>query len=148
ITSSSQPWQAAFDFRATQGFVTDPAGDNYVLAGNTMYPTTGNGVTYGWTSTGNNELAGRDRDATADPRLAGINFVPNGVPPAVFQVNLPAPGTYAVSLAIGDQSYTQCTSTSTCQIEFRDGNTSLFVLDVSSGVAAGSFADANGQVWS
>src|SRR6266851_8406535 len=142
----AQTWHAGFDFRATQGFVTDPPGNNFVLAANTMYPTTGNGVTFGWTSTGNNQLVGRDRAATADPRLAGMNFVPNSQPPAVFQVNLPASGTYAVSLAIGDQSYRQCTST--CQIEFRDGSTSLFVLKVSGGVAAGSFADANGQVWS
>src|ERR1700675_2365273 len=44
----AQSWQAGFDFRATQGFVTDPAGDYAVLGKATLYPKTTNGVTYGW----------------------------------------------------------------------------------------------------
>ena len=144
--TSSQTWQAGFDFRSTQGFVTDPPGNNYVLAANTMYPTTGNGVTFGWTSTGNKQLAGLDRNATVDPRLAGMNYVPNNVTPAVFQVDLPTPGVYNVSLAIGDSgNFSMCAS---CKIEFRDGSNSLFVLTVSGGIALGSFVDANGNVWS
>ena len=57
-------------------FVTDPPGDTDVLP-TTTYPTTGNGVTFGWVNT--YFVQGRDRNAKLDPRLAGINFANNGV---------------------------------------------------------------------
>jgi hypothetical protein len=141
--TSAQAWFGNFDFRATQGFVTDPSGNNAVLGVGTLYPTTANNVTFGWTIA--SALQTRDRVATGDPRLAGLTFVPNNAPPAVFQVSLPTPGAYSIRLAAGDQSYPQCVTQ--CRIEFRDGNTSLFVQTFS-GVPAGSFADAYGQVWS
>jgi len=139
----TQTWQAGFDFRGTAGYVTDPPGDHPVLYSNTMYPTTSNGVTYGWTSTGNNQLAGWDRNASVDPRLAGMNAVLNSVPPAVFEVDLPSPGVYDVSLGIGDSgNFAMCTVE--CQVELRDGSNSLFVLTVTGGLPLATFADANG----
>ena len=87
-----------FDFRNTKTFVSDPSGSTYVLP-TTAYPTKGNGVTYGWVKT--SLVQGRDRNAKVDPRLAGVNFATNGSP-ATFYVDLPSPGTYNLSLALGD----------------------------------------------
>src|SRR5208337_5520997 len=95
---ASPNWQQGFDFRNTAAFVTDPSGDTYVLS-STAYPTKGTGVTYGWVNT--NPVSARDRNAKLDPRLAGIDFVYNGTP-ATFYVDLPSPGTYNLSLAMGD----------------------------------------------
>jgi hypothetical protein len=135
-------WQKGFDFRATSGFVTDPLNATYVLS-NTVYPTTRNGVTFGWTKT-SNQLGGIDRTTAVDVRLAGINYMMNFVPPSTFVVDLPAPGTYQIMLAMGDASASQCPSG--CKIEFRDGATSLFTL-IEPGTTAGYFYDANGNNW-
>ena len=146
----AQTWQAGFDFRATQGFVTDPAGDYAVLGKATLYPTTTNGVTYGWASAyGYGQLSSYDLNAAVDPRLAGANAMNNNVSPAVFQVDLPAPGTYNVSLAIGLSNGFPACNNSPCQIEFRDGSTSLFVLTIPTAISpSGAFVDANGKTWS
>src|SRR5271167_3216137 len=134
-------WQQGFDFRNTSSFVTDPPGDTYVLA-STAYPTKGNGVTYGWVNT--RLVQGRDRNAKLDPRLAGVNLVTNGSP-ATFYVDLPSPGTYNLSLAMGDAGYEECSAQ--CQIQFLDGNTVLATL--TEGVTdAGYFYDAHGNNWS
>jgi hypothetical protein len=150
ITSSSQPWQAGFDFRATQGFVTDPTGNYAVLGKATLYPTTTNGVTYGWVSAyGYEQLSSYDLNTAVDPRLAGANDMINSVSPAVFKVDLPAPGTYNVSLAIGLSNGFPACNNSPCQIELRDGSTSLFVLTIPTAISPlGALVDANGSAWS
>src|SRR5271167_3917766 len=79
-------WQQGFDFRSTKTFVTDPAGSTYVLS-TTAYPTTVNGVTFGWVKT--SLVGARNRNASLDPRLAGINYATNGAP-ATFYVDLPS----------------------------------------------------------
>jgi len=117
LTLVASGWQQGFDFRNTSTFVTDPPGDTYVLSTMT-YPTTVNGVTFGWTTP--NLVQGRDRSTSVDPRLAGINYVSNGAP-ATFYVNLPSPGTYNLSLAMGDDGYEQCYTQ--CQVQFLDGST-------------------------
>src|SRR5271169_4524190 len=117
--NAAASWQQGFDFRNTASFVTDPSGDTYVLP-STAYPTTGSGVTYGWVKT--SPVQARDRNASLDPRLAGINFVSNGSP-ATFYVDLPSAGTYSLSLALGDAGYQQCWVQ--CQIQFLDGSTVL-----------------------
>jgi len=134
-------WQQGFDFRNTATFVTDPPGATYVLP-TTAYPTTFNGVTFGWVKT--SPVRGRDRNASLDPRLAGINFAYNGSP-ATFYVDLPSPGTYNLSLALGDAGYQQCYAQ--CQIQFFDGNTLLFTL-ARGRTLAGYFYDAAGNNWS
>ena len=140
VTAASG-WQQGFDFRNSAAFVSDPAGDTYVLA-TTAYPTTVNGVTFGWVKTG--LVYGRDRNATLDPRLAGINYADNGSP-ATFYVDLPSPGTYSLSLAMGDASYEQCLVQ--CQVQFFDGTTLL--ATVKGGlIAAGYFYDAQASQWS
>jgi hypothetical protein len=140
VTSgTSSGWSAGFDFRATQDFVADPAGDNFALGGSTLYPTARNGVTFGWTSA---VASSRDRSATVDQRLAGINFVTGNVAPGVFQIDLPGPGTYKISLAMGDAGSAQYDN----KIEFKDGSTSLFVVQAPF-LPASQFADANGTIW-
>ena len=86
----------------------------------TVFPTTGYLTTYGWSYTAT--FSALDRNNSIDPRLAGINYVSNGSP-GDFYVDLPAPGIYNVSLAMGDAGYAQCYTQ--CQIQFFDGNTLL-----------------------
>ena len=139
--TSAQGFQQGFDFRNSSTFVTDPPGDSYVLA-TTTYPTTVNGVTFGWTTP--YLVQGRDRNKMVDPRLAGINFATNGMP-ATFYVDLPSAGTYNVSLALGDAGYEGCWVQ--CQIQFLDGGTVL--ATVTGGFTKlGYFYDAKGNNWS
>ena len=134
-------WQQGFDFRNTSTYVTDPSGDTFV-GPTTAYPTKNNGVTFGWVKT--NVVQGRDRNKIVDPRLAGINYVNNGVP-GTFYVDLPSPGTYNLSLALGDAGYAQCWVQ--CQIQFFDGSTLLATVSGGS-ISMGYFYDAKGNKWS
>ena len=139
--TAANVWQQGFDFRNSATFVTDPPGSTYVLA-TTAYPTTVAGVTFGWVKT--RLVYGRDRKATVDPRLAGINFADNGSP-ATFYVDLPSAGTYSLSLALGDAGNEQCWVQ--CVVQFFDGTTLL--ATVSGGaIASGYFYDAQGGKWS
>ena len=133
-------WGEGFDFRNTAAFVNDPPGDTYVLP-STIYPTTVSGVTFGWAHA--KSAGGRDRGNT-DPRLAGINYVANGSP-GTFYVDLPAPGTYSISLAMGDAGNGTCTATP-CQVQFLDGSQLLATVSAV-GFKANYFADATGQIW-
>ncbi len=137
----STVWQQGFDFRASAGFVTDPPGDTYVIY-STVYPTTGTLTTYGWSYTAN--FVTRDRDNSIDPRLAGVNYVSNGSPQA-FYVDLPAPGTYSLNLAMGDAGNPQCTVR--CQIQFLDGENVLATLNTGP-TNLGYFYDMQGNNWS
>src|SRR5271165_4758869 len=137
----SSGWQQGFDFRNAASFVTDPPGDTYVLS-TTAYPTTVNGVTFGWMKT--SPVQARDRNAKLDPRLAGINFVSNGSP-ATLYVDLPSAGTYNLSLAMGDAGYEQCYTE--CQVQFLDGSTVLATV-TGGPTKAGYFYDATGKNWS
>jgi hypothetical protein len=138
---SPQTWEQGFDFRNTSGYVVDPPGSTYVLS-TTAYPTTVSGVTFGWANTG--LVQARDRSTMVDARLAGINYVNNGSP-AKFYVDLPSPGMYNLSLAMGDEGYPQCWTQ--CQVQFLDGGT--VVATVNGGQEGwGYFYDATGKNWS
>lgn len=133
--------QLGFDFRNTAGFVNDPAG-NVVVLSTTTYPAQANGLTFGWVNT--SLVQARDRSTTVDPRLAGINFVNNGQP-ATFYVDLPSPGTYKVSLAMGDAGWEECWVG--CQIQFYDGV--KLVGTISRGlIPYNYFYDGQGASWS
>src|SRR5271165_4022374 len=134
-------WQQGFDFRNTSTFVTDPSGDSYVLP-TTAYPTKNNGVTFGWVKASSTQ--GRNRNASLDPRLAGVNFANNGSP-ATFYVDLPSAGSYNLSLALGDAGYQACWVQ--CQVQFLDGSTVLATLTAGS-TQLGYFFDAEGKNWS
>ena len=138
---ASSAWAIGFDFRDTLNYVTDPPGDTYVLP-TTAYPTNFNGVNFGWTNV--TLIQARDRNNQIDPRLAGMNFASNGSP-GTFYVDLPASGTYNVSLALGDAGYQSCTIG--CQIQFLDGSTVLRTIAKGSN-NSGYFYDAQGNNWS
>ncbi len=141
VSAASGGWQQGFDFRNTSTYITDPSGDTYVLSTN-AYPTQRNGVTFGWVKT--SLVQARDRSTKVDPRLAGINYVNNGSP-ATFNVDLPAAGSYNLTLAMGDEGYQECYIQ--CQVQFLDGSTVL--ATVSHGMTnAGYFYDAEGKNWS
>lgn len=127
-----------FDFRDTAGYVTDPPGNIAVLS-TTTYPTVVNGVTFGWLGAAQS----RDRSTTVDPRLAGVNFVPNGTPVA-FEVDL-APGTYNLSLASGDEGFQSCWAG--CSIQLVDGTNVLATLPEAV-TQLGFFFDATGANYS
>lgn len=96
-----------FDFRATAGFVTDPAYGVPVLA--EAFPHTytagnGNSINAGWSVAPGGS---QDRTNTNDARIAGDNFTNNVGVPSVFTVDLssgsnPGAGTYTIDLAMGD----------------------------------------------
>lgn len=88
------------NFRATSTFVVDVTNETYCL-GDT-YPTTRGGVTFGWSS----GASARDRSASVDRRLAGINFVA-GNAGSTFRVDLPSSGSVDVHIAIGDDAAQQ-----------------------------------------
>lgn len=90
-------WDKGLNFRATSGYVSDGADETYVLHSD-AYPTTRNGVTFGWEVPG---IESRDRNAGLDRRLAGINF-DRAEANKGFRVDLPATGTYALRAAFGD----------------------------------------------
>ena len=133
--------QQGFDFRNTASFVTDPAGDTVVLP--TMaYPMHANGLTFGWLNP--YLVQGRDVSTAVDPRLAGINFASNGLA-ATFYVDLPSPGTYNLTLAMGDEGWRSCWVA--CQIQFFDGK-SLVGTVARHDIPARRFTDARGTAWS
>ena len=141
LTVVSVSWGIGFDFRGSSNYVTDPPGDTYVLS-STAYPTNFNGTNYGWTNLTN--VQARDRSTSVDPRLAGMNYTINGSP-ETFYVDLPASGTYNVSLAMGDAGYPECRVQ--CQIQFLDGNTVLATVK-SGPTNLGFFYDAMRNNWS
>lgn len=97
------PFIEGFNFRALLAFVTDGADEQFVDF-ITDYPTTAGGVTFGWTVRPENSA---DRNAAIDRRLAGINYQTNDGTQGIFRVDLPAPGNYQISLALGDDGSTQ-----------------------------------------
>lgn len=125
------PFSVGFDFRATSNFVTDPAGDTFVLSD--TYPTVRGGATFGWANTGAGQNS-RNRSAAIDPRLAGLNFNASGTD--TFRVNLPAAGTYQINAAFGD-----ATNAQTITAAFLD-NATTFASTTATPVAAGAFLDA------
>ena len=144
VSASSIPikqFAIGFDMRSTSNYVSDGATNTYVLGSQTSYPTTRNGATFGWLS---GAPSTEDSTNLGDSRLAGVNLLPNDDSPSIFRLDLPGPGTYKVSLAMGDRYLDQCSAG--CRIEFRDGNNSLFVLNQGP-LSASSFADSNGKVW-
>lgn len=125
-----------FNFRASSGYVTDPAGTTYILV--QAYPQTRNGITFGWTSS-TGALNSRDRSTGVNARVAGIMF-PDSV--GTFRVDLPAAGTYNIGCAIGDAAFDQGNQ----YIEIFDGAASLWSMQTSVGPGANQFYDVNGNL--
>lgn len=132
-----------FDFRASSGFVTDPASCTYVIGPDgggvhDQYPTTRNSVTFGFVAWGASDSS-RDRDSGIDPRLSGMVYTPNNGTQVDFRIDLLSAGTYNIALAMGEAS-----SDHTGQrIEILDNTTSRF--SISGDTLGGNFIDANGN---
>lgn len=139
-------WDKGFDFRATAGFVTDPANTTYVIE-TEAYPTVRNSSTFGWNSTTclNPDGGGgsRDRDSGIDARIAGINFIGNTNTPCTFRVDLPAAGTYKIQLGAGDAGGNAQTN----YIDVRDNTTNVISLRPCNSAATPTFCDANGSTY-
>lgn len=128
------PFAATLNFRNTAGFVTDGAGQTYVL--DTDGPgTSRNGLTFGWTVTGG-AINGANRNAALDPRLAGINFVFGAT--ATFTLTLPNTGQYQIGVALGDDGGAQTVN----KVEILDNGSSLFSIGPHS-TSAGQWYDAS-----
>ncbi len=140
-------WDVGFDFRATQSFVTDPAYAIFAAMGVTTYPTTatinGQAVTFGWESTGQS-IGIRDRNASIDPRLAGMNCQQNDGNTSVFRIDLPSTGTYSIGLAAGDSAgFTQNNYISIASAT----STVLSVQAITGATSTPNVADAAGTLW-
>jgi hypothetical protein len=122
-----------FNFRATLGFVTDIAPDQFHDVG--LYAASPG---YGW-EVGSVANADRDRNAANNARLAGLFFVDSGLT-LDFRVDLPSAGDYAITLAIGDDAY----SSDHCKCEIFDTSSSLFSVTSGATLTAGHYIDANG----
>lgn len=128
------------DFRATAGFVTDPAGATYCIGD--AYPVTRGGVTFGWTAGVNATTA--DRLNTNIAQLAGINYQQNTFTQS-FTFDLTAfggAGQYDIGLAMGDASAANGPQFA----EVKDGSTSLFTVNGVDMTTANNFVDATGVV--
>lgn len=102
-----------FNFRDTAIFDTDGTNEIAIvgdgggnIAAASVYPRSvtidGDTFNVGW-STSNGDGA-RNRSAANDARMAGQHMVQNNVAGGrVFRIDLPAPGTYEITLAVGDQ---------------------------------------------
>lgn len=88
-----------FNFRSFPSYTTDDLGQ-VAVNHNTAYPTTSEGVTYGWTVTGA-PLFGANRNATVDPRLAGLVGIDNNDGVRLFATDSGS-GFFSVTLALGD----------------------------------------------
>ena len=125
-------WDKGFNFRATSGFVTDGATETYVLGADT-YPTTRNGVTFGWDSA----VSDVNRDAANDRRIAAIHF---GSSARTFRVDLPEAADFLIHLGLGDTAQAADHSS----IEFKDTTSSLFTVTNDRNVGTYRWTDATG----
>lgn len=127
------PW--GFNFRATLLAATDGPTESAVLGD--LYPTAfSNGLTGGWID----EPEERDRNSGYDRRLVGVNQRTNDGVQKVFQVDLPSPGDYAITLALGDADNLQVYQ----YAQLLDGVTPVLTIADADGTTAGFFDDATG----
>lgn len=131
-----------FDFRATSGFVTDPTYGVFATSTDT-YPKSytaanGSSANAGFTQ---GSPSARDRSASVDPRLAGIVFGPNNSATVIiFRVDLPATGSYTISVASGDQASGQVNNT----VTLADGGTVFATVSNNASPGADQYYDASG----
>lgn len=88
-----------FNFRQSSGFVTDLGNDTYVRSGDS-YPTTRNGVTFGWESAPGGD---RDRNNAINAKCAGLCFDNGGN--TDFRIDMS--GSIKFRLALGDAGFAE-----------------------------------------
>lgn len=130
----------AVNFRATSGYVTDGAGEDYNLG--EVYPVNRQGFNQGWVGSAYGDTA-RNRSNTNDRRLAGMNQVPNAASQYTFRIQVASAGQYSLRMALGDASNAQ--SYQYIQVLDSDNSTVLATIDDTNGTtASNSFDDATG----
>lgn len=145
VSPAMAAWDKGFNFRATSGYVTDGTNQTYVIDTD-VYPTTRNGVTFGWNySTCLSDLGGgtRDRDSGIDVRLAGMHFIANRDERCTFKVDLPAAGTYIITLGYGDAGGNAKNN----YIVVKDSTTDVITLSAVTTAATPTFGDAVGSTY-
>jgi hypothetical protein len=130
------PLLKGFNFRSTSGYVTDAADCTYVLAADT-YPTSRGGVTFGWTAAPTGHI---DRSNAVDARCAGIAYT-FGAVTATLRIDLPAPGSYTIRAAFGDQGSAQAAM----RLTIKDTSTPKIAIGPVA-QAAGEFYDITGTL--
>ena len=123
------------NFRSTSGYVTDGAGETYSIAGEN-YPVSRAGLTFGWVF----NATSVNRSTSVDVRLAGMQTNQANTS-QYFILDLPA-GTYNVRIAQGDMN----TAFTGRGFDIKDGAGNT-LLTHTADTAAGSFMDANGDVY-
>jgi len=124
------------NFRLTAGYVTDGAGQTYVLG--EVYPVTRGGWTFGWDT--NRSGDARDRNNTTyDVRIAGINQ--NNADTAIFRVDLPSTGGYRVGLALGDIN-----AQTNIQAVIKDNTTTKLTIGPTT-ISSENYIDALGTIY-
>ncbi len=136
------PFDIGINFRGTLAYVTDGLNEVACYTYAVTYPQTRGGATFGWLENNQNYL--RDRDASVDRRLAGCHFNYLGSPNNPFRLDLPAPGSYLVHLALGSAS---TSNPITCDLLDADAATVLKSFGTGASIPAGSFLDATGAVY-
>jgi hypothetical protein len=125
-------WKKGFNFRGSAAFTADGPNETYVLADTA--PQTRNGVTFGWSA----RLISANANRNLDRRLAGFAYTINAWQ-RTFQLTLPAPGTYEITLALG-----AATAVSRPHCEIRDGGTRVLQIDDRDAARNGHWTDSAG----
>lgn len=129
-------------FRATDAYVTDGSGDDWVdsdfFAGGT-YPTTlANGLTVGWQAS-TNGTDSRNRSTGVNVRLAGLHFNKTATEQVIFRIDLPGgAGAYNIRAAFGEPTY----AVSDDYYQFRDDTTAFSTINHAAGHSAANWYDA------
>lgn len=147
--SAFAQWTKGLNFRATAGYCVDPADTTYAFCGDggvyDAYPTTRNGLTFGWNDGAFNDCR-RDRDSAVDCRLAGKNnrndSTTNSIGKANLRIDLPNAGTFDIRLALGDASFSQTNE----YFEIYDNTTLLATVTNSGTFGPAQWVDATGVV--
>lgn len=130
--------------RSTLGGATDPAGVVAFLNDNN-YPTVKNDgtndITFG-RDTGFGGMSWRDRGGAAVEELQGQVNASSATVPARLRIDLLSAGTKTISLASGDNGFSNTYN----YIQILDGATPVLTISDTDGTAAGEFYDANGTL--
>jgi hypothetical protein len=127
------------NFRSTAGHVSDGVNETYSRGQSDLYPTSRATYTFGWNNFVDME---RNDNAAIDRRLAGCCKYGNNAAQQTWRFDLPAAGTYDITLALG-RFYNSTQN----WIKLQDNTTDLFAITGLS-LTADQFADANGSIHS
>jgi hypothetical protein len=148
VSSGGSPFKQGVDFRATSGFVTDPANCYGDTAGAVGPPgnfpiVTPQGNNVGWSFVSPSAVINnQDISSIIDPRLAGNAYITGTTFNGTYTIQLPSSGTYKINLALGDAANGQGPMT----IAIFDDTTLLVTPVNAASSGAGQWFDATGTL--